>query len=265
MISALAKINPTLPLSWTIFGSEQIRVGFVALDAAVFVGDLNRNQRLENFTEVQGRCLLVLMASTNTPQTHRILENVAEAIFSKNHLLNRPEARTMKQLFQSHLRLERSFFEEPAQGLSESAYQGFLLTRNKIYPLHREGAVTCYIHRGGRLLEFRLAPYQFVQLEPEDLFVLAQPQDMAVLLKANTLRFFQRAFRRTPFTNPTEKRGFQRVKSLLTGPLLGIGIDRGERTTKQKSFLGLCLTKNQWLLAIFFIMWAIALIVLPWL
>lgn len=147
------------------------------------VANLDRHQILQEPTVCYGPRLLILAATPHAANTRKILENVTTGLFQRDHFLHRLSPKRLKTAFQELLGLERLFFEPPpCEGQTTIAYHGFLLDQNRLYPLHPQDTQTCYVYRSGKLLRFHLLPHQFVQLQPQDLVLLAMEPDITRLV-----------------------------------------------------------------------------------
>jgi hypothetical protein len=268
MSSSLEKMIPTVrtPL-WPGGDAMRRRVGQVSPGGPVLFCDLDRNQFVENFSALPVRRMLVLTAERYTPNAQRIMENVAQAIFQKNHLVNWLTPKEIRQLFYDHLTMERCFFEDPAEapvdGVQHNVYSGFLLVEDRLYPLQRTGMETCYVYRNNGLLTFNLDPQHYVQLLPGDLFIACNPSDIEFLINSKSLRRFYLVFQDVPLGNPFGRKEFHSMRQGLTAPLVGIQLKEG-KATGENSGQRLTLSRQQWMMAAFALMWVLAIIASRW-
>ncbi len=264
MIRPPSRFLPKLHgLKW-LRGPFLVRTGYISPADPVLLCDLEENQLLERYADSAGLRLLAMSTTGYTQNTPRIMGNVLEAILAKNNRLARLEPRDVKQLFQTHLSMERCFFEEAGK----STYHGFLLNHGKVYSLCANTAEPCFVYRQGSLLEFHLSAQQFIQLEPGDLFIAADPDDMKLLLKSRTLRQFYLVFKRTQLGCPFDRKGFQKMRQLLKSPLVGIYWDNAKAPNANlmwQSLQNVSFNRNQWLIVLFLFMWTFALLVSQWL
>lgn len=253
-------IPPIDPHAW-LRNAGAWQVGSMPSDEQVLFCDLDRNRLLKNFSEVSARRLLVLAAPRATDRSREILENVAQAIFSKNHLFHRAHPKEIKRLFQRHLSIERCFFEDYKDASFQSAYQGFLLMEERVYPLHQQSVEVCYVYRAGGLLEFHLSPQQFVQLELEDILLIIPPEEKDSLIQSKMLQHFSRALQYRTLGEKRRESAAQQVMSLH--PIIGVRLQPERSPAEEKASPSQ--TQAQRLLMMFIAMWVIAFAASLWL
>jgi len=191
--------------------------------ATITLANLDKNLPLSFSEPLTAERLLMLWAKSPLSTSQRILNHVQDAIFQKNTVLHRLDVKPLKAAFQTHLAMERCFFEEPAADC-ETSYHGMLLEGDVVYPLHTEGLERCFVIRDNRLLTFDLLPHQFIRLEQEDILLLADGPDVEKLHLHKALKPLAKQFMASPFKSPVNSRAGQKLTKILGNPLLALSL-----------------------------------------
>lgn len=233
--------------------------------AAMVMANLDKNVPLSFVEPLTAERLLMLWARSPQANSQRILSHVQEAIFQKNTVLNRLDVKPLKSAFQTHLAMERCFFEEPVAPC-QTTYHGMVLEGDVVYPLHTEGVERCFVIRENRLLTFDLQPHQFIRLEQEDILLLADGADVEKLHLHKALKPLAKQFMTSPFKSPVNSRAGQKLSRILQNPLLALSLAPVPvaSVTLEQQKTRFALRQLPWMWLGFVLMWVVALVIRAW-